>query len=60
MKASPELIEKARSQYGSDDVEVDDDANMCRGDDPGTWVAAWVWIRDSEEGDTSATNGTDR
>ena len=37
----------ARSLYGTEDVNVDDDAVISRGDDEGAWVAAWVWVPDS-------------
>lgn len=49
--ATPDLIEAAREAYahGSDDnVKVDDDALVSRGED-GTWVQAWVWVRNTEE-----------
>jgi hypothetical protein len=41
--ATPGEIEEARAQYGSDDIEIDDDASTSPGD-AGTWVSAWVWI----------------
>lgn len=44
--ATPALVEKARNIYGSDDIEIDDNALTSRGDDPGTWVQAWVWVYD--------------
>ncbi|MFT4064316.1 hypothetical protein [Paraburkholderia sp.] len=45
------LLEAARAKYtdSSDDVEIDDGALITRGgDDDGTWVMAWVWMRDEE------------
>lgn len=48
------LVEAARREYGSDDIEIDDDAKLSRApEDGGTWVAAWVWVRDAEEFPTS-------
>lgn len=43
-----EIRTLARGQYGSDDVEIDADAVVSHGDnpdDPGAFVAAWVWVR---------------
>src|SRR3546814_15834863 len=40
-EASPSDIEAARELYGSDDIEIDDDALFSRGADAGTWVQAW-------------------
>ena len=50
-RATLDEIEAARKAYahGSDDnVEVDDDALVSRGED-GVWVQAWVWVRNTEE-----------
>lgn len=44
--ATPEEIERARSEYADDDINIDDGAAASRADD-GVWVAAWVWL--SEE-----------
>ncbi len=41
--ADPSEIENARSTYGSDEIEIDDDALCSRADD-GIWVQAWVWL----------------
>lgn len=38
----------ARRIYGSDEIEIDDNAKTSRGCDPGTWVAAWVWVYDRD------------
>lgn len=38
------LRERARAQYGSDEIEVDDDAQISRAQDGGAWVQAWVYI----------------
>jgi hypothetical protein len=37
------LIEEARDIHGNDDIEIDDDANLSRGDD-GCWVQGWLWV----------------
>jgi hypothetical protein len=33
-----------------DDFEVDDDAVVSPGGDPGAWVMSWLWITDKEAG----------
>ena len=38
-----QYIEQARKLYWTDEVEIDDNAKLSKGDD-GTWVAAWVWV----------------
>lgn len=48
--APPGMIEAARKQYAEgsdDDIEVDDNACMSRADG-GTWVQAWVWVKEGE------------
>ena len=37
------LQELARKEYGSDEIEIDDDADISEGND-GTWVQAWVFL----------------
>ena len=39
-----ELIKLARATYGSDDIEIDDNAVVSCADD-GAFVQAWVWVR---------------
>lgn len=35
--------------YSSEgEIEIDDDAKVSRGDDPGAYVQAWVWVYDSD------------
>ena len=44
-------IEQARRQYGSEGaIEVDDGAQLSKGDDPGTYVQAWLWVYDQDVG----------
>jgi hypothetical protein len=43
-----ELRAMAQDEYGSDDIEVDDNAVVSRGDE-GAFVAAWVWVRYPDE-----------
>lgn len=43
-------VEAAREQYGSDDIEVDEDAIISEGED-GDFVQAWVWVPREEDGD---------
>lgn len=37
------LVSRAREAYGSDDVQVDDDAAAVAVDG-GVWVQAWLWV----------------
>lgn len=51
-----EAIRRARNLYASDDIEIDEHPLTSRVDpelqaDPGYWVAAWVWVRDDEDGE---------
>lgn len=46
-EATPEEIERAREKYGSDDIEIDNNALVSRGDG-GCFVQAWVWLADEE------------
>jgi hypothetical protein len=49
----------ARELHGSDGVlEIDEDAVISRGVDPGAYVAAWVWVS-SDDGEPSEDGGTD-
>jgi hypothetical protein len=42
--------ERAKELYGVDgEIEVDSNARISRGDDPGAYVEAWVWV--SEDGE---------
>lgn len=34
----------AREIYSSDEVQVDSNAKVSRGDDEGAYVQAWVWV----------------
>lgn len=49
-EGDPLLIEAAREQYGSSEIEIDDQAMTSHGDG-GIWVAAWLWIEDEEADD---------
>jgi len=42
--ASKRLIARARKEYQSDEVEIDDDANVSHAEGEGDWVSAWVWL----------------
>lgn len=42
-KATDDEIRQARELYGSDEIEIDDNAAASRADE-GIWVAAWVWL----------------
>ena len=46
-------IETARGMYAlrsNDDLEIDDEPSVSIADE-GTWVMAWVWVPDADEGD---------
>lgn len=56
-----EIIARARQRYcerSSDDIEIDDDPKLSRGDD-GCWVQAWVWVRYPEPVDEDEDEDTD-
>jgi hypothetical protein len=41
---------RAKELYQKDgDIEVDSDARISIGDDPGAYVQAWVWVPFGEE-----------
>jgi hypothetical protein len=52
--ATEDVLAYFRAVYQSDDLELDESTsnrglgNTCRGEDPGTWVRAWVWCYDSD------------
>jgi hypothetical protein len=37
------IIEIAKEQYASDEIEIDDNAETSRAKN-GVWVQAWVWV----------------
>ncbi len=43
----PDIVEKARDLHGSDEVEIDEDAVLSRGDD-GVWVAGWLFVANAD------------
>lgn len=38
------LIEVAREALANDDIEIEDDAKVSIGGDPGVWVQGWLWV----------------
>ena len=46
-----DYIALARERYSSVEIQIDDDARVCRGDDKGAFVQAWVWVRFDDEGE---------
>jgi len=47
MKSDERLRSRARELYclcSNGEIEVDSDAIISYGDDPGAYVAAWVWV----------------
>jgi hypothetical protein len=53
MKSDKWFRARAAEMYHTDGkIEVDSNARISRGDDPGAYVEAWVWVPlDREEGD---------
>lgn len=49
-RASDEEREAAEAAHATDELEIDDDASVSRGDD-GYWVSAWVWVSEPDEDD---------
>lgn len=43
------FIAAAREAYGSDEIEVDDDAKISEGDE-GAFVQGWLWVSNAEAG----------
>lgn len=42
-------VKAAQDIYTTDDIEIDDVAQLSEADDcGGAWVAAWVWVNDAE------------
>lgn len=37
-------------EKADDEMEVDDDAVVSPGSDPGSWVHAWIWVTDKQAG----------
>lgn len=46
--AGDELVACARAQWGTDDLNIDDDAGKSEADE-GVWVEAWVWLPNGED-----------
>lgn len=42
----------AAQAQADDELEIDDDAVVSEGSDPGAWVHAWIWITNSKAGIT--------
>lgn len=51
--ADSAMREVANQQYGTDDIEIDDEPATSPADG-GTWVAAWVWIKEPEDEEEDA------
>lgn len=49
-ETDPTLVEAAREQYQSDNIDVDMDAKVSPADG-GAWVNAWVWVADQDKED---------
>jgi len=44
-------IERARDEYGNDDIEIDDSNVLTSEGENGKWIAAWVWLDNSTNED---------
>lgn len=43
----PDKVKQAEFEYGREgEIEIDEGATCSRGDDPGCYVQAWVWVYD--------------
>jgi hypothetical protein len=49
-RSSPERDAYRNAVETSDELEVDDDAIVSMGADPGAWVHAWVWVTNERAG----------
>lgn len=47
--ATPEQIERAREEHGSDEINIDSDAEVSDAGEEGYWVQAWVWLPADED-----------
>lgn len=46
----PALVAMARDKWEeSGQIEIDDDALISEGEDPGFYVQAWLWVEKEEE-----------
>jgi len=55
----PGAIQEAQSIYGdAGSIEIDEGAICSRGEDPGLYVQAWVWVNDDEREDVCHKCGT--
>lgn len=45
---APQYRAAAINKYASNELEIDADAVVSKGDDNGAFVAAWVWVPDEE------------
>lgn len=51
-KQREDYIRRAKEQYYEEGaVEIDDNAKISVGSDPGVYVQAWVWVYDKENTD---------
>lgn len=56
---SDDVLRRAATRIHASDgeLEVDVDAEVSRGDDPGAYVQAWVWVYYSDVKPEDHTNG---
>jgi hypothetical protein len=55
-----EYIRRARKEYQRDgEIEVDDNAVVSRGSDPGAYVQAWVWVYNDTYGTDNEVGSED-
>lgn len=46
---------EAAKEQAHDELEIDEDAVVSPGSDPGAWVHAWIWITDEQAGRFTCT-----
>ena len=48
MDATTEQIRRAKKEYETDEIEIDDNAIVSEAEE-GVWISAWVWLEHKEE-----------
>jgi len=50
------LLSAAREEYASDEINIDEDAELSEADD-GCWVQGWLWVYTGDDGDDLDADG---
>lgn len=49
MPTNKQYADSANEQFGSDEVEIDPDNIVSKGEgEDGAWVKAWIWVYDED------------